>query len=65
LANAKETETAVKITDADWSAAKAASSLGDFESGKIRPRSGWLKEAWDKWPRDESIEELLAALKDT
>lgn len=43
-------------------AAKPAFSLDDFESGKIAPNSGWLKEVWGKWPGDESIEELLAAL---
>ena len=25
----------------------------------------WLKEVWGKWPGDESIEELLAALKES
>jgi hypothetical protein len=25
---------------------------------------GWLKEVWNKWPGDETIEELLAALDD-
>jgi hypothetical protein len=25
-------------------------------------RQGWLKEVWGKWPGDEPIEELLAAL---
>jgi len=25
-------------------------------------RQGWLKEVWDKWPGDESIDDLLAAL---
>ena len=41
---------------------KPAFSLEDFESGKIVSNPGWLKEIWGKWPRDESIEELLAAL---
>ena len=41
---------------------KPAFSLEDFESGKIALNPGWLKEVWDKWPGDESIEELLAAL---
>ena len=39
-------------------------SLEDFEAGKIAPDPGWLKEIWGKWPGDESIEELLAALDD-
>jgi len=32
-------------------------------TGKIATNPGWLKEVWGKWPGDESIEELLAALK--
>jgi len=28
-------------------------------------RDGWLKEVWGKWPGDETVEELLAALKET
>jgi hypothetical protein len=44
------------------SPAKPAFSLEDFESEKIFLNPGWLKEVWDKWPGDESIEELLAAL---
>lgn len=43
---------------------KPASPLEDLESGKIAINPGWLKEVWDKWPGDESIEELLAALDD-
>ena len=39
-----------------------AFSPEDFESGKIAPNPGWLKEIWGKWPGDETIEELLAAL---
>ena len=27
--------------------------------------SAWLQEIWGKWPGDESIEELLAALKES
>lgn len=41
-----------------------ALSLEDFESGKIAPNPGWLKEVWGRWPGDESIEELLVALDD-
>jgi hypothetical protein len=44
--------------------AKPAFSLEDFGTVKIAPNPGWLKEIWGKWPGDESIEELLAALKD-
>jgi len=44
--------------------AKSAFSLEDFESGKVAPNPGWLKELWNKWPGDESIEELLALLDD-
>jgi len=25
---------------------------------------GWLNEVWNKWPSDETMEELLAALDD-
>jgi len=42
--------------------AKPAFSLEDLESEKIAPNPGWLKEVWNKWPGDETIEELLAAL---
>ena len=44
------------------SPAKPAFSLEDFESEKIVPNPGWLKEVWGKWPGDETIDELLAAL---
>ena len=30
---------------------------------KFAPQKGWLKEVWGKWPGDEPIEDLLAALK--
>ena len=40
-----------------------AFSLEDFESGKIAVNPGWLKEVWGRWPGDQTIEELLAALK--
>jgi len=59
-----EIKTSVEVTDTDSPAAMPAFSLEDFESGKVKPRPGWLKEVWGKWPGDESIEELLAALKD-
>jgi len=39
-----------------------AFSLEDFESGAISVSPGWLKEVWNKWPGDETIEELLAAV---
>ena len=45
------------------SPATPAYSFEDFESGKIVPNPGWLKEVWGKWPGDETIEELLEALK--
>ncbi len=32
---------------------------------KFEPQKGWLKEVWGKWPGDESIEDLLAALENT
>ena len=40
----------------------AAFSSEDFESGLVSVNPGWLKEVWNKWPGDETIEELLAAL---
>ena len=43
--------------------AKPAFSLEDLESGKIAINPDWLKEIWGKWPGDECIEELLAALE--
>jgi hypothetical protein len=43
---------------------KPGFSLRDSESGKIAVDPDWLKEVWGKWPGDESIEELLAALDD-
>jgi hypothetical protein len=39
-----------------------AFSLEEFESGAISVSPGWLKEVWNKWPGDETIEERLAAL---
>ena len=44
--------------------AKPAFSLEDFEADKVAPNPGWLKEVWNKWPGDETIEELLAGLDD-
>ena len=44
--------------------AKPAFSLEDIESGKVPINSAWLREVWGKWPGDEPIEELLAALDD-
>jgi hypothetical protein len=43
---------------------KPAFSLEDFEAGVVSVNPGWLKEVWGKWPGDETIEELLAALDD-
>jgi hypothetical protein len=43
---------------------KPANSLEDFESGLVSVNPSWLKELWNKWPGDETIEELLAALED-
>jgi hypothetical protein len=41
---------------------KPTVSLEDVESGPVSVDPGWLKEVWNKWPGDESIEELLALL---
>jgi hypothetical protein len=35
------------------------------ESKESAVRTGWLKEIWGKWPGDEPIETLLAALKES
>jgi len=64
LANTKETEISIEVTEANSPAAMPAFSIEDFESGKIAVTLGWLKEDWGKWPGAEPIEELLAALKD-
>jgi uncharacterized protein CbrC (UPF0167 family) len=43
---------------------KDSAELADKESLNETPSfQGWLKEVWGKWPGDESIEALLAALK--
>ena len=34
------------------------------EMKEAEMKRGWLKDVWGKWPGDEPIEELLAALKD-
>ena len=39
---------------------KPAFSLEDFEAGVVLVNPGWLRGVWNKWPGDESIEELLA-----
>ncbi len=41
-----------------------AFSLEDFETGVVSVNPGWLKEVWNNWPGDETIEELLALLDD-
>jgi hypothetical protein len=43
---------------------KPAFSLEEFEAAVVSVNPGWLKEVWNKWPGDESIEELLALLDD-
>jgi hypothetical protein len=57
VANSKQTKDSAEMAD------EKSFQVEDRESGKFVPRQGWLKEVWDKWPGDESIEELLAALK--
>ena len=37
--------------------------LGERGPEKVTPQHGWLKEVWGKWPGNESIDDLLAALK--
>jgi hypothetical protein len=43
-------------------ASKLAFSLEDFEAGVVSVSPGLLKKVWNKWPGDETIEELVAAL---
>ena len=43
---------------------KAALSLEDFEADVVSVSAGWLNKVWKKWPGDETIQELLAALDD-
>ena len=35
------------------------------DTKEVAVQTGWLKEVWGKWPGDEPIESLLAALKET
>jgi hypothetical protein len=63
LPSSKKTKDSTELADKESLNEKAAFRFENLESGKIAPRQGWLKEVWDKWPGDESIEELLAALK--
>jgi len=39
-----------------------AFSFEDFEAGMESVNLGGLREVWNKWPGDETIEELLAGL---
>jgi hypothetical protein len=59
----KMTESQARVADTE-EREKPAFVLEDIESGKIAINPGLLKEVWGKWPGDESIEELLAALDD-
>jgi hypothetical protein len=43
---------------------KPVLSVEDLESGQLSVDGGWLKEVWNKWPGDETIEELLTVLDD-
>ena len=43
--------------------AKPAFSLENFESGVVSVSAGWLKEVWNKWPGDETIDEVRAGVK--
>jgi hypothetical protein len=36
----------------------------EWEPDKFVLWQGWLREVWNKWPGDESVEELLGALKE-
>jgi hypothetical protein len=63
LANSKKTKGSAELAREESLNEIVAFQLENLESGKVTPRQGWLKEVWGKWPGDESIQELLAALK--
>ena len=42
------------------SANGSLSTLAELKRGKVK--KGWLKKVWGKWPGDEPIADLLAAL---
>lgn len=63
MANCKKTKGSARLVEKESLNEKPAFRLEYLESGKYRPHQDWLKEVWGKWPGDESIEDLLAALK--
>ena len=63
MASSEKTKSSAELADKESSNEKPASRPVDLEIGEYAPRQGWLKEVWGKWPGNESIEELLAALK--
>jgi hypothetical protein len=63
LASSKKTKGSAELAREESLNEMVAFHLENLESGEVTPRQGWLKEVWGKWPGDESIQELLAALK--
>ena len=62
MTSSNQTKVSAEMADDESLNDKPAFQLEDLESGKCTPQQGWLKEVWGKWPGDEPIEELLAAL---
>ena len=62
MASSEKTKGSAELADKKSLNETPVFQLEDLESGKYLPRQDWLKEVWGKWPGEESIEELLAAL---
>jgi hypothetical protein len=63
LAKCKKTKGSARLVEKESLNEKPAFRLEELESGKYTPQQDWLKRVWGKWPGDETIDELLAALK--
>ena len=63
MATFKQTKDSAELADKESLNETPVFQVEDLESGKYLPQHGWLKKVWGKWPGEESIEELLAALK--
>lgn len=63
MANSKKTKGCPELAGEESLNKVVGFRIEDLESGKVAPRCDWLMEVWGKWPGDETIEELLAALR--
>ena len=63
LASSEKTKGPAELADQKSLNETPVFQVEDLESGKYLLEQGWLKKVWGKWPGEESIEELLAALK--